>query len=112
MNCTQANTLSGVCLLAMWLISAAPATAAETAVDLGTQCATQYPDTPTMFAATPTLVAPGNAYSWRCEQRLKLPGGGVIANLPVDAGRYCADHGLGHAVVLDSDDPQSWRCRA
>ncbi|MGN2642502.1 hypothetical protein ACTD5D_41275 [Nocardia takedensis] len=65
----------------------------------------------TAETATPILIAPGDAYSWRCEQRSKLPGGGLISNLPVDANTYCVARNLGYAVPLDPQDPDSWRCR-
>lgn len=85
--------------------------AQETDVDINGQCSTQYPGSLTAEPATAILTAPGDAYSWRCEQRSKLPGGGLISNLPVDANTYCVTHNFGYAVPLDPQDPGSWRCR-
>ncbi|MFI6225304.1 hypothetical protein ACIBEH_32495 [Nocardia salmonicida] len=87
------------------------ASADEPVVDIAVQCAAQYPGSLTAAPATALLVAPGDAYSWRCEQRSKIPGGGLISNLPVDVNAYCGTRGLGHAVPVDFQDPFSWKCR-
>lgn len=94
------------------LASSTPARADDLPIDVNAECASQYPDTPGAFAAHSILVAPGTAYSWRCSRQFKIPGGGVIATLPLDMNHYCATRHLGHAVVLDHTDPTSWRCRS
>ena len=87
------------------------AAAADVPLDLHAQCATQYPETSHAYAGRPVLIAPGNAYSWRCEQPSKLPGGGLLSSLFLDTDAFCANNHLGHALALDTDNPHSWVCR-
>jgi hypothetical protein len=107
--CTTLMVGGGVLVTA--ILGAPVASAEDYGVDMAEQCAVQYPDGLAFFPAYASIVAPHNAYSWRCEQVSKLPGGGVISNLPVDVESFCTRHGLGLAVVLNADDAGSWRCR-
>lgn len=77
----------------------------DTVVDMQALCRLQYPGNDTFRDATPYLVAPGDAYSWRCQQ--SSAAGGVVSNLAVDPGAYCARLRLGTPVVSAA----SWVCR-
>ncbi|WP_280247616.1 hypothetical protein [Nocardia abscessus] len=111
MSSSTRSAIAAVSLaLAAMAFTAPHASAEETAVDITAQCAAQYPASLTAAPATALLVAPGDAYSWRCEQRSRLPGGGLISNLPVDINAYCGARGLGHAAPVDFQDPYSWKC--
>lgn len=104
---TAAGTASVGVILA---ISAPNAVAQGPAVMIDQQCRDQYPDSPELGWGTPYLVAPSDAYSWRCQQVSTLPGGGVIGNLPVDIAAWCAARGLPPAEAINDADPYSWRC--
>jgi hypothetical protein len=53
------------------------------------------------------LTYPGQgAYGWRC---WVPPWGAIRKSVNVQA--YCSYFGLGTAVVLDPNNPYSWRCR-
>lgn len=80
-------------------------------VDVDAQCRSQYPGRDTFLDATAYVVAPGNAYSWRCRQFSSLSGGGVVSNLAVDPSAYCVDRGLGTPVLIDASSPAGWICR-
>ena len=61
-------------------------------IDINAVCQAQYPASGNFDAGHAYLVAPGDAYSWRC-MRGSLPGGAMVGNLPVDVAAYCAQSG-------------------
>ena len=95
---------------AISVVAAPDALAAGPAVSISEQCHDQYPASPELGRGTEYLVAPSDAYSWRCQQVSTLPGGGVVGNLPVDVAAWCASRGLPAAVALNDADPHSWHC--
>jgi hypothetical protein len=80
-------------------------------VNVDAQCRDQYPGGQTFQDATAYVIAPGDAYSWRCQQSSKLPGGGQVSNLAVDPGAYCTRLHLGAPVINDASSPGGWACR-
>jgi hypothetical protein len=55
------------------------------------------------------LVAPRDAYYWRCKRSSTLPNGGVITDLSVDPGAFCSRYSAGRAVV-SVNNPPNWEC--
>ncbi len=77
-------------------------------VDMGAQCRAQYPGNADFLPAEAYLVAPRDAYSWRCRRISISPRGGIVADLGVDPDAYCTRLGIGHAVI--SVIPPNWEC--
>ncbi|EHB45876.1 hypothetical protein MycrhDRAFT_6354 [Mycolicibacterium rhodesiae JS60] len=89
------------------LVVAAPAVAAPNPGDpvvMGTQCSNQYPAIDGFSAGQAYLVAPRDAFSWRCKR--VSASGGVIAELPVDPNAYCYPHSAKPAP----DGSENWIC--
>jgi hypothetical protein len=72
-------------------------------------CAAQYPEGDNYVGGTAYLIAPGDAFSWRCQQVSKLPGGGAITGLGVDPDAYCRSFHQS-AVASNPGNPRSWTC--
>ncbi|MCV7270213.1 hypothetical protein H7J62_00005 [Mycobacterium tuberculosis variant bovis] len=102
-------TRAAALLLAACGTAVSMATAAadpgDTPIDMRDLCRSQYPGNNTFQDATPYVVAPGDAYSWRCKQ--SSTAGGVVSNLAVDPNVYCTRLSLGTAIVSAG----SWVCR-
>jgi hypothetical protein len=77
-------------------------------VDMGAQCRAQYPGDADFLPAEAYLVAPRDAYSWRCRRISISPRGGIVTDLAVDPDAYCTRLGIGHAVI--SAIPPNWEC--
>lgn len=99
-------------LAAVVAVIAAPTVAAAPGrlVDMGDQCRAEYPADSTFLPAEAYLVAPRDAYSWRCKRISISPKGGIVTDLAVDPNGFCTRHNLGHAVV--SAVPPNWECLA
>lgn len=69
-------------------------------------CEHQYPETPDFHAGVAYLVAPSDAYSWRCKRSSVLAIGGTIADLPVDPRLGCT---TGRAKPIGGSSPD-WVC--
>jgi hypothetical protein len=67
-------------------------------------CSSQYPETPTYRAGEAYLVAPRDAYSWRCQRVSTSASGGTITDLPVDPTTLCT----GPAEPIPATP--NWRC--
>ena len=100
-------------LAAVAAVMAAPgATAAPgRLVDMGDQCRAEYPADGAFLPAEAYLVAPRDAYSWRCKRISISPKGGIVTDLAIDPNGFCARHNLGHAVVSVLLPP-NWECVA
>jgi hypothetical protein len=99
MLCAAAVTIS--------LAGAAPAVAAPNPGDtvvMAAQCRNQYPAADGFSAGQAYLVAPRDAFSWRCKR--VSASGGVIAELPVDPNAYCFPLGAKPAP----DGSENWIC--
>lgn len=80
-----------------------------TADQVRQQCEFQYPANAAFTAGSPYLVAPNDAYSWRCQRLSLAPNGGAITGLGVDLVNFCQRNN----GVANIDDPRradSWRC--
>ncbi len=106
-----AIAFAGCSAVAYLAMPAAAANPGDLPVNVGDQCQSQYPGGQTFQDATAYVVAPGDAYSWRCQQSSKLIGGGLVSNLAVDPGAYCLRRHLGTPVVIDAGSPGGWVCR-
>lgn len=69
-------------------------------VDMDQQCSIQYPGEDGFGAGRAYLVAPQDAYSWRCRRV------GLSAELSVNPSGYCAPL---RAVPMNDGTP-NWRC--
>lgn len=69
-------------------------------VDMNLQCSIQYPGEDGFGAGQAYLVAPQDAYSWRCRRV------GLSAELSVNPGAYCAPL----TAVPVNDGTPNWRC--
>jgi len=90
-----------------------PCAHADSLIDLvaaNAQCAFQYPADEVFQEGSAYVVAPGDAYSWRCQRVAKTPGGGAIADLGVDLANFCARRGA-TAAINDAGNAYSWSCR-
>ena len=103
--------LAGCSVATCFGMPVAIANPGDVQVNVGDQCQNQYPGGQTFQDATAYVVAPGDAYSWRCQQSSKLTGGGLVSNLAVDPGAYCTRLHLGTPVVVDPGNPGGWVCR-
>lgn len=74
--------------VAVALAAAPHAAASPTFVDMGIACHDQYPAADGFSNGQAYLVAPSDAYSWRCKQ--VSTSGGVITDLPVNPNAYCS----------------------
>lgn len=85
-----------------------PAAAASPgqSVDMNAQCAAQYPGGADFLPAEAYLVAPRDAYSWRCKRTSTSPNGGTVTDLAVDPNGYCP---TGRATP-SATNPPSWEC--
>lgn len=109
------RALAAACMLLAGVaagLGAAPAALALPGqlVDMGDQCRAQYPGNAEFLPAMAYLVAPRDAYSWRCKRISTSPRGGIVTDLAVDPNDYCARHGIGHAMI--SPIPPNWECIA
>lgn len=89
------------------LAAAVPAVAAPNPGDpvvMAEQCRNQYPAVDGFAAGQAYLVAPRDAFSWRCKRVSES--GGVIAELPVDPNAYCSPNGAKPAA----DGSANWVC--
>ncbi len=75
-------------------------------VDVGAQCAAQYPGVDGFRPGEAYLVAPGDAYSWRCKRVSASRDGGLIADLSVNPNAFCASQ---HAAPIAANPP-NWAC--
>lgn len=98
-----------ICTAVAATCAIAPA-AADSPIDPNAQCAYQYPADGAFQAATAYVVAPGDAYSWRCQRVSRAPGGGIIADLSVDLANFCSRQGS-TAAIGDRADAFGWSCR-
>ena len=91
----------------------APAAAANpvtiTVDQVRMQCEAQYPRNAAFTAGSPYLVAPNDAYSWRCQRLSLAPNGGAITGLGVDLVDFC-QRNSGIAIIDDPRSPEGWRC--
>lgn len=78
-------------------------------VDMGEQCRAQYPGSADFLPAEAYLVAPRDAYSWRCKRASTSPKGGIVTDLAVDPNAYCSRFNAGHAVI-SATNPPNWEC--
>ncbi len=108
---TAAIALAGYSTAAWLAMPVAAANPGDTAINVDDQCQNQYPGGQTFLDATAYVVAPGDAYSWRCQQSSNLAGGGMVSNLAVDPGAYCTRLHLGAPIVVDPSSPGGWVCR-
>lgn len=75
-------------------------------------CRAQYPGTNAFHDGSAYLTAPGDAYSWRCQQVSKSPGGGAISNLGIDPAAYCSiAPNRGAPTLLKPGSSDGWVCR-
>jgi len=74
-------------------------------VDMMMQCQNQYPRADGFAAGQAYLVAPRDAYSWRCQRVSESSTGGLIADLPVNPNAYCAP-----LQARPASDGQNWIC--
>ncbi|MHA3021796.1 hypothetical protein ACXPWS_16285 [Mycobacterium sp. BMJ-28] len=98
-----------ICGAAAATVGVAPA-GADSSIDPNAQCAYQYPADGAFQAGSAYVVAPGDAFSWRCQRVSRAPGGGIIADLGVDLANFCARQG-GAPVIANRADAFSWSCR-
>jgi hypothetical protein len=70
------------------------------------QCRNQYPAADGFLDGQAYLVAPRDAYSWRCKR--VFPTGGLIAELSVNPTAYCAPY---TATPANNGTPD-WNCTA
>lgn len=75
-------------------------------------CQAQYPGRNTPFNdGSAYVVAPGDAYSWRCQQTSRS-GAGAISNLGINPAAYCSMlPNLGRPVPINPGSPDGWVCR-
>lgn len=75
-------------------------------------CQAQYPGRNTPFNdGSAYIVAPGDAYSWRCQQTSRS-GAGAISNLGINPAAYCSmSPNLGGPVLKNPGSPDGWVCR-
>ena len=73
------------------------------------QCAFQYPADGVFQAGSAYVIAPGDAYSWRCQRFAKTPGGGAISDLGLDLSNFCARQGA-TAAIVDVANAYGWMC--
>lgn len=69
-------------------------------VDMDEQCRLQYPGTDGFGIGQSYLVAPSDAYSWRCKRV------GLNAELPVNPQAYCSPH-----RAEPAPDGTNWECK-
>ena len=108
------KVVAGACMLLTAIaLGSAPAALAAPGriVDMGAQCRAQYPASAEFLPAEAYLVAPRDAYSWRCRRISISPRGGIVTDLAVDPDGYCTRLGIGHAVVSPTRPP-NWECVA
>ncbi|WP_418005007.1 hypothetical protein ACNO8X_08995 [Mycobacterium sp. PDNC021] len=75
-------------------------------VDMGAQCAAQYPGVDGFLQGEAYLVAPGDAYSWRCKRVSASRDGGLIADLSVNPNAFCTSR---RAAPIAANPP-NWAC--
>lgn len=75
-------------------------------------CQAQYPGRNTPFNdGSAYVVAPGDAYSWRCQQTSRS-GAGAISNLGINPAAYCSMlPNLGGPALVNAGSPDGWVCR-
>jgi hypothetical protein len=78
-------------------------------VDMAEQCRVQYPRDAQFLPAEAYLVAPRDAFSWRCKRISISPKGGIVADLAVDPNAYCSRLNAGSAVISFTRPP-NWEC--
>lgn len=91
----------------------AAANATDTPIDqpkMDELCFSQYPAASVYGGGFAYVVAPGDAYSWRCQQN--APNGSALANLGIDPAAYCSlAPGRGAAVLISAGSFNGWVCR-
>ena len=78
-------------------------------VDMAEQCRIQYPGNARFLPGQAYLVAPRDAFSWRCKRVSVSPDGGLIADLSVDPNAWCTRLNAGRAVI-SLTSPPNWQC--
>ncbi|WP_133066957.1 hypothetical protein [Mycolicibacterium sphagni] len=78
-------------------------------VDMAEQCRIQYPGNAQFLPGQAYLVAPRDAFSWRCKRVSVSPDGGIIADLSVDPDAWCSRLNAGRAVI-SLTSPPNWQC--
>jgi hypothetical protein len=78
-------------------------------VDMAEQCREQYPRDAQFLPAEAYLVAPRDAFSWRCKRVSISPKGGIVGDLAVDPNAYCSRLNAGPAVISITHPP-NWEC--
>jgi hypothetical protein len=78
-------------------------------VDMDRQCREQYPRDAQFLPAEAYLVAPRDAFSWRCKRVSISPNGGIVGDLAVDPNAYCSRFNAGPAVISVARPP-NWEC--
>lgn len=105
-----ATTVSATSLL---LICLAPAAyAADTAIhqdQMNELCRVQYPAAGIYGDGFAYVVAPGDAFSWRCQQPSPS---GALSNLGIDPAAFCRmPPGYGAPTLINPGSSGGWVCR-
>jgi hypothetical protein len=102
-----ASSVAAVVITAAALLLTPPSAAGQPGpLDMNAQCRSQYPAADGFLDGQSYLVAPRDAYSWRCKR--VSPTGGIIAELPVNPNSYCAPF---TATPANNGTPD-WNCTA
>lgn len=80
-------------------------------LEMDALCGAQYPGNNIYRDGTAYVVAPGDAYSWRCQQTSL--NGGAISNLGIDPGAFCSmpPPNRGEPVLVNPGSSDGWVCR-
>ena len=86
---TAAGLLLGIAVAGLACSPVASASPGQI-VDMAEQCREQYPRDAQFLPAEAYLVAPRDAFSWRCKRVSISPKGGIVGDLAVDLNAYCS----------------------